>query len=205
MVAVHLHVRTVFQEVHGFLARRHLRATRSAIAGKSVGDCGVGQWRLRHLTGVIGLRRRRGPVRICAEDAHDQQSECRCKRSAARPGPSSGRRTAAPSRAQDADRAPSAIFTGFDVEGNHLADIRAPAVARKRGNMDEDIRARARGRNEAEAAVVIPLRQRAVGAHDNVRDRIDSFVGVWHCIHRRGIEPERCRSSGAPRRLRRSP
>lgn len=205
MVAVHLHARTVLQEVDGFLARRHLRTTRSAIAGKSVDDRSAIRWRLRHLTEMIGLRQRRGPVRIPAEATHDQQSQCRSKRSAARGRFLSSMRPAATSGPQDAGRALPPISTGFDIEGNYLTDVRAPAVARKRGNMDEDFGACARRRNEAEPAIVIPLRQRAVRAHDNVRDRIDSFVGVWHCIHCERIEPVRWRRSGAPHRLRRSP
>jgi hypothetical protein len=84
-------------------------------------------------------------------------------------------RTAAASRSQDSDRALSPVSTGFDIEGNYLTDIRAPAIARKRGNMDEDFGACACERNEAEAAIVIPPRQRAVGAHDNVSRRARSI------------------------------
>jgi len=58
----------------------------------------------------------------------------------------------------------------------------ADAIAWERGDMGEYFGARTGRRNEAEAAIVVPFRQRAVSAHNAVRDD-GSVIGAWHCIH----------------------
>src|SRR5512141_3494821 len=105
-------------------------------------------------------------------------------------------RNAAASGPQDADRMLPSISTGLNVEGNELIDIRAPTVARERGDMDEDLVACASGLDEAEAAVVIPLRQSAVSAHDAVRDRSLLAMECGIVYASEAIEPVARRSRG---------
>jgi len=165
VVAVHLHAWAVFQEVHGLVARCHLVAPGSAIASELLWNCGLIH-RPRYVAELIGLGKRGGSINIPADGAHDQHSKSHSKKSTVWRGSFHDTRNAAGSRSQDADRALSSIPIGLDIEGNELTDMRAHAIAWKRGDMREYFGTGAGGRNEAEAAIVIPLRQRTVSAHN---------------------------------------
>jgi len=95
---------------------------------------------------------------------------------------------------------PAAIRAALDLVGNQLIELRAPAIAWKGRDVDEDIRRIARGLDEAEAAIVIPARQRSVLAHEFIPVAVRTVS-----VRRVSCLPERSSSPGGRSRPRPTP
>jgi hypothetical protein len=81
-------------------------------------------------------------------------------------------------RAHDAHRTLPAIAAQVDLEGDEFADAGTDTVPREGGDVREDFLGAQRRLDETESAIVIPLGQRAMGAHER------SFLAVWSVASR---------------------
>jgi|GEM_PF-3409847 len=69
------------------------------------------------------------------------------------------------SRAKQALRPLFPIAANFDFERESFSDAWSMAILRKCGDVDKDLRATLGWRDEAEASIIIPFRERAFNAH----------------------------------------
>lgn len=182
MVPVHGRARAMIKEICCLGAGCHLRASCAAVAAEQLDGCS----RRSNFRGRLAMRRWRDvlPGNVC-KGGHRRQKQCTQDADQLIPATSARHvrclrlRSPRPllrAGTQDADGLWLAVLADVYLVRHQFADTWSNAVAGKRRDVHEDLRASRCGFDKAESAIVVPLGQRAVSPHGLVLDSVLEVV-----------------------------